>query len=98
VTWAEVLPLPAIAALRHAYAEAEAAIEVADSAQDAVRQATALREAADDLVRRAADLLARMARRLRDEEDLSVAALAARLGISKARADQLLRTAGTNDH
>jgi hypothetical protein len=53
--------------------------------------ATAFREAAEEV----AGLRAREAARVRDSERLSLSGLAERLGISKARADQLIRTANS---
>lgn len=58
---------------------------------DAFSRATRLRELADEFVGRAAVLRANTARRIRDTDKLSVGALAKQLGISKARAEQLLR-------
>ena len=51
--------------------------------------ATVYRETADEV----ANLRAREAARIKDSEGLSLAALADRLGISKTRADQLMRVA-----
>jgi hypothetical protein len=83
----------ALARLRKAVADAMAAIEKTPEPTRAFELATALREAVDGLVGEAADLRARMAARIYDSEKMSLAALARRIGVSKARADQFIRSA-----
>jgi hypothetical protein len=83
----------AIAAMRSAYAQAAAAIEAIPEPQQAFEKAGELRSAADGLVGEAASLRARMVQRIWEAETMSLAALANRIGVSKTRADQFLRTA-----
>ena len=83
----------ALSAMQAAYDDAASAIEAMLDPQRAFERATALREAADQLVGEAANLRARMAERIWKTEEMSLASLANRIGISKARADQLLKTA-----
>lgn len=83
----------AIAAMRSAYARAAAAIETIPDPQQAFEKAGELRSAADGLVGEAASLRARMVHRIWEAETMSLAALADRIGVSKTRADQFLRTA-----
>ncbi|MFI5935779.1 hypothetical protein [Actinoplanes sp. NPDC051494] len=78
--------------LRESAAVAMAAVEEIPEPNRAFEQATALREAIDGLVGEAAALRARMAARIYESEKLSLAALANRIGVSKARADQLIRS------
>jgi hypothetical protein len=82
---------------RRAYADAEAAIEAMPDPEQAFAEATALRVVTDELQGSAAILRARMAHRVYTTHDLSLAALAERLDISKARADQLIRLAREHD-
>jgi hypothetical protein len=84
-------------ALRDAYLNAAAAVEATRDPDQAFRRATELREATDSIVGDAAKLRARMAHRIWRAEGMSLAKLAARIGISKARADQLIRAARAND-
>jgi hypothetical protein len=84
-------------ALRATYTEAAIAVEAEASPETAFRLATQLRAEADGIVRDAAILRARMADRLLRAEGMSLAQLAERLGTSKARADQLIRTARSAD-
>lgn len=79
--------------MHEAYASAAALVEAEPDAEAAFRMASDLRVAADDIVSAAAMLRALTAARLMDSEGLSYGQLAKRLGTSKARADQLIRTA-----
>jgi hypothetical protein len=79
--------------LRRAYEVAAREVEAERDATRAVAQAAALVELADRIVSDAAMLRARMALRLLRAEGLSLAELAARIGTSKSRADQLIRAA-----
>ncbi len=79
--------------LRQAYAAVAERVELTSDPGAAYEQATALAKAADDIVGDAALLRARMARRLLRAEGMSLAQLASRIGVSKSRADQLMRTA-----
>ena len=82
-----------LTAMRKAYEQAVAAIEAVPDGEEAFSQATQLREAADALVGGAAELRARMAGRIWEAEEMSLAALAQRIGVSKTRADQLIKAA-----
>lgn len=72
---------------------AETAIGHAGSREDAFAVASELAEAYREAADEMASYRAREAARLRDDEGLSLAGLAERLGISKTRADQLIRLA-----
>ncbi|MFC4042863.1 hypothetical protein ACFO1B_30930 [Dactylosporangium siamense] len=82
-----------LASMRTAYLEIEAAIRENPDAEAAFGLATQLRELIDELVGEAATFRALMADRVFRSEDMSLAELARRLKISKARADQLVRAA-----
>lgn len=82
----------ALQAFQAAYEHAATLIARMSQPQQAFEQATALREIGDQLVGKAADLRARMARRIWEAEKMSLASLADRIGVSKARADQFIRT------
>ena len=77
-------------------AAAMAAIEATPEPGLAFERATALREVTDRMVGEAADLRARMAARIFESEKMSLATLANRIGVSKARADQFIRSAKSN--
>ncbi|THJ58421.1 MULTISPECIES: hypothetical protein [Frankia] len=79
--------------LRTAHLAVVAEIEAEPDPEVAFRRATALREDTDVMVSEAATLRARMAFRVWRSEPMSLSQLAARLGTSKARADQLIRIA-----
>lgn len=82
---------------RRAFAAAERSVAATPDAEDAFQRATQLVRAADDVVGEAAALRARMARRLMEDEGMTLSQLAERIGTSKSRADQLVRAARTND-
>lgn len=82
-----------LSALEHAHERAMALIRSIPEPQTAFDAATTLREATDALVGKAADLRALMAQRIWQNERMSIAGLANRIGVSKARAGQLLDTA-----
>jgi hypothetical protein len=82
-----------LTAMRTAYLEVAAAIRANPDAEAAFGLATQLRDLVDELVGEAATFRAQMAERVFRSEDMSLAELARRLRISKARADQLVRTA-----
>lgn len=63
------------------------------SPRESFRQATEARELLDKLQARAAQLRAEAAARWRDLEALSLAVLGDQIGISKARAEKLVRQA-----
>src|SRR4051812_38607066 len=81
------------AAMRQAYDDAAQIIDSIPDPQQAFDHATQLREEIDDLVGRAAELRALMVKRIWENEQLSLAGLANRIGVSKSRADQLIQTA-----
>jgi hypothetical protein len=83
--------------LRDAYGAGARAVERVPDPGRAAELAAGLVRAAEEAVAGAAQLRARMARRLLEEEGLSLAQLATRLGVSKARADQLVRAARRRD-
>jgi hypothetical protein len=85
----------ALRSVQLAYDQTEALIEAMPDPQQAFERATELRETTDKLVGQAAELRARMAGRVWDAEKMSLASLADRIGVSKSRADQLLRIART---
>lgn len=84
---------PVFAALLAAYEETAAAIEAMPDPAHGFSQATKLRDLVDQLVGRAAELRALMAGKVWEAEELSLAALATRIGVSKGRADQFIRAA-----
>lgn len=61
--------------------------------QHAFESATALADTLRQLAENAANLRARTAARIATEEKLSLSVLATRIGVSKARADQLIKSA-----
>lgn len=81
----------AIAAITRAYTDAMKAINATSDSQQALESATqlavTLREAFDG----ASELRTQIAGRIWEAEKLSLSALANRMGVSKARADQLIR-------
>ena len=81
----------ALASLRDAYEQAAAAIQRDPQTQRAFESATALADALRQLAENAANLRARTAARIATEEKLSLSVLATRIGVSKARADQLIK-------
>jgi hypothetical protein len=62
-------------------------------AQHAFESATALADTLRQLAENAANLRAHTAARIAAEEKLSLSVLASRIGVSKARADQLIKSA-----
>ncbi|MEQ4719382.1 hypothetical protein [Nonomuraea sp. B19D2] len=79
--------------IRHAYAEVNAALQSIDDLEAAYLFATRLADEMRKLADAAALARAKSAARIRDAEQLSLSGLAARLGVSKARANQLLKAA-----
>lgn len=80
-------------ALRAAYSAAERRCREEPDPTRAYQRASSLRDDLDEFVGKAAELRAEMAFRLAREEGLSISQLAARLGLSKPRAGQLVTTA-----
>lgn len=83
----------ALSALRDAYERAARATEKISEPQQAYERASELRDLCDELVGDAATLRARMAYRIYKSEEMSLMDLADRISVSKARADQFVRTA-----
>jgi hypothetical protein len=83
----------AIGALSRVYGEAAAAIEAIPDPQGAFESATKLADTLREVAEAAADLRARTVARIWEEEKVSLAALAERIGVSKARAGQLVQSA-----
>src|SRR6266566_7686255 len=81
----------ALASLRDAYDHAAAIIQGDSQTQHAFESATALADALRQLAENAANLRARTAARIAAEEKLSLSVLATRIGVSKARAEQLIK-------
>jgi hypothetical protein len=86
----------ALDALAKAHKEAMAAIDAITDPQQAFERATTLANLLGDMRSEAAELRARTAARIWEAEELSLAALAERIGVSKARADQIIRAAKTS--
>lgn len=87
----------ALASLRDAYGQAAAAIHGDSQAQHAFESASALADTLRQLAEDAADLRARTAARIAAEDRLSLSVLAARIGVSKARAGQLIKSVKDDD-
>lgn len=85
--------VPALVALRRAYASAATAIRGAPDPQVGFEDATKLADAMREVAANAADLRAAAARRIYEEEQLSLASLAERIGVTRQRAGQLMQTA-----
>jgi 3-methyladenine DNA glycosylase/8-oxoguanine DNA glycosylase len=83
----------ALDALTAAYHQAVAAINAIPDPQRAFEYATQLANALRDTYQQASELRTLTAARIWEAEELSLAALAQRIGVSKARADQLIRAA-----
>jgi hypothetical protein len=82
-----------LATLRQAYADAAAAIRAAPDPQAGFEDATKLADAMREVAADAADLRAAAARRIYEEEQLTLTSLAKRIGVTKQRASQLMQTA-----
>jgi DNA-binding transcriptional regulator YiaG len=79
--------------LRKAYEKATAAIRSAPKADTAFTSATTLSDKLREWADSAAGLRAETVARIADEEKLSLAVLANRIGVSKARAGKLVENA-----
>jgi hypothetical protein len=82
-----------LARLYAAYQELAAKVSTEPDPYAAFQRASELREVVDRMVGEAAVLRAKAADRVRVADHLSLGQLAERLGLSKARADQLVRVA-----
>jgi hypothetical protein len=78
--------------IRSAYLRAAKAIDNAPVSREAFDLATTLRDSLDELQGEAAELRGHAARRIWESEELSLASLADRVGVSKARAAQFVRS------
>lgn len=83
----------ALFGLRRAFREAVTAVQATADPQEAYESATRLADGLREMADAAARVRAETAARIHRAESLSLAGLAERLGVSKARADQLLRAA-----
>jgi DNA-directed RNA polymerase sigma subunit (sigma70/sigma32) len=83
----------ALDTLTHATEQAEEAVSTASDGREAFRLATELTDAFHQAAERVAQLRGQAARRTRDQEALTLRALADRIGVSKSRADQLVKEA-----
>jgi hypothetical protein len=83
----------ALAALAEAFSRSAEAIGKIANPHHAFESATELAGALRELADKAAELRAQMVERIWAAEEMSLATLAGRIGVSKARADQLLKTA-----
>jgi len=79
--------------LKAAYLRSAAVVSGAKDAQSGFDGATELAELLRELAEQAADLRANAVARIANQEKLSLAVLATRIGISKARAAQLIQSA-----
>lgn len=82
--------------LAHARRRIEAHIEGTPDPQEAFAQATRLTEELRTATNEAGNLRGRVLMRIWESEKMSLAALAQRVGVSKSRADQLVRGAQTS--
>ncbi|MEU1385817.1 MULTISPECIES: hypothetical protein [unclassified Nonomuraea] len=84
---------PELAAMKHAYEQIQGKLLANPDCAEAFRLATELAESLREMAEEAALARARSAARISEAESLSLAGLADKLGVSKARASQLLRVA-----
>src|SRR4051794_39222986 len=84
---------PDLTLLRRAYTQLAAAIRALPDGAEAFQVASELRDELDRIVGDAAELRAALAARVWKEEELSLGALANRIGVSKARANQFIQAA-----
>jgi DNA-binding transcriptional regulator YiaG len=82
-----------IAAVRRAYQAAAAAIAATPDPNEAFTQATELANLLRELADAGAELRAQAVARIWESEQMSLSTLAQRIGVSKARADQLIKAA-----
>ncbi|MBB5870590.1 DNA-binding transcriptional regulator YiaG [Allocatelliglobosispora scoriae] len=80
-----------LTAVKATFLSAQEAVRAAPEPQQGFKQATDLAELMRDLADTAAGLRAEAVRRIWQSEKMSIAELADRIGVSKARADQLLK-------
>ncbi|MEV6524673.1 hypothetical protein AB0M43_22210 [Longispora sp. NPDC051575] len=86
-------PAAALAALISAYENAAKAFRAIPEPQVAFEYATELANTLRDLATSGAGLRAQAVKQIWDAEQLSLSGLAKRIGVSKQRVDQLLKTA-----
>ncbi len=86
----------ALDALERATELAENAVTGATDGREAFRCATELADAFREAAERVRQLRGQAARRTRDQEALTLRALADRIGVSKSRADQLVKEASSH--
>ncbi|NRQ35762.1 hypothetical protein HII36_28590 [Nonomuraea sp. NN258] len=80
-------------AIKELHQNLSAALESASDLQAAFESATRLADALREMADGAALTRAKIAAQMAEDESLSLAGLAAKLGVSKARADQLIKAA-----
>jgi hypothetical protein len=83
----------ALSALKSAYELAEQAVKGEDDQRRAFELATILTEASRQMTIRLGRMRALQGAHIRDQESLSLAGLADRLGVSKTRAQQIMEIA-----
>ncbi|MEO3871313.1 hypothetical protein ABGB18_21070 [Nonomuraea sp. B12E4] len=86
-------PHPALITVRRAFEEACSALQAISDFEEAYRVATELADGLREMAETAALARARSAAQLSEAEGLSLAGLATKLSISKARASQLINAA-----
>jgi hypothetical protein len=86
----------ALDALSRATELAEGAVDGAGDGREAFHRATELADAFRQATEHVTQLRGRAARRIRDQEALTLRALADRIGVSKTRAEQLVREETTH--
>ena len=91
-------PERGVESVQTAIARAEEAIRRDAGSAEAFEAATALAELLGQGAEDAALLRAQIAREIKERDELSLAQLAERLGVSKPRADQLIRRATGRPH
>ncbi|MEV4371310.1 hypothetical protein AB0J71_29855 [Nonomuraea sp. NPDC049637] len=84
---------PELATMKLAYRQIKARLLADPDCAEAFRLATELAESLREMAEEASLARAKAAARISESESLSLAGLANKLGISKARASQLLRVA-----
>ena len=93
VTEPQQAVMAAIGALKRVYGDAADAVAAIPDPQSAFESATVLADTLREVAEAAAELRAQAVARIWEEEKISLAGLAERIGVSKARAGQLVQTA-----
>ncbi|MFC4007952.1 hypothetical protein ACFOY2_12015 [Nonomuraea purpurea] len=90
-------PNAALDSIQQAYNQAAAALQNSSDLETAYQVATRLADNMRELADAAALIRAKSAQRIWESEQLSLSGLAAKIGVSKARADQLIKAARNSD-